>query len=149
MKCWHCASAGQEEKLCSIALTSGVSKVFTSLVKRRWLAYMVNNGLLNTAIQKVLVDDVPGCSEHHLKLLPILQEAQRRRKPVCVGWLDLANAFESIHHDLITFSLANYHIPQQIIESTGVQTPQWTIACHFHQVMDHCPHPPAAWSLPG
>ena len=82
---------------------------------------MVNNGLLNTAIQKVLVDDIPGYSEHHLKLLLILQEAQRRRKPVCVGWLDLANAFESIHHDLITFSLANYHIPQQIIESTGVR----------------------------
>ncbi len=29
-----------------IALTSCVSKMFTSLVKRRWLAYMVNNGFL-------------------------------------------------------------------------------------------------------
>ena len=32
-----------------IALTSCASKVFTSLVNRSWLAYMVDNGFLNTA----------------------------------------------------------------------------------------------------
>ena len=90
-----------------------MSKVFTSLVKRRWLVYMVNNGFLNTATQKASVDTVPGCSEHHLKLLPILWEAQRSQKSVCVGWLDLANAFRSMHH-LIAFSLAHY--PQQMIQ---------------------------------
>ena len=130
-----------------IALTSCASKVFTSLVKRRWPAYMVNNGFLNTATQKAFVDGVPGCSEHHLKLLPILREAQRRRKSVCVGWLDLAYAFGSMHHELITFSLAHYHVPQQLRQL--VSDLQWTIGCHFHQVMDHCPHPPAALTLPG
>ena len=65
-----------------IALTSCVSKVFTSLVKRRWLAY---NDFLNTATQKAFADDVPGCSEHYLKLLCILQEAERIRKSVCVA----------------------------------------------------------------
>ena len=34
--------------------------------------------LLNTATQKAFVDGVLGCSEHHLKLLSILREAQRR-----------------------------------------------------------------------
>ena len=120
-----------------IALTSCVSKVFTSLVKKRWLAYMVNNSFLNTATQKAFVDGVPGCSEHHLKLLSILREAQTRRKSVCVSWLDLANAFGSVHHDLITFSLAHYHAPQQMIElvselysglSAVVSTKSWTTA---------------------
>ena len=92
-----------------------MNKVFTSLVKRRWLAYMVNNGFLNTATQKAFVDTVPVCSEHHLKLLPILREAQRSQKSVCVGWLDLANTFRSMHH-LIAFSLAHYHTPQQMIQ---------------------------------
>ena len=88
-----------------IALTSCVSKVFTSLVKRRWLSFMVSNNFLNTATQKAFIDGAPGCSEHHLKLLAILREAQKRRKSLCVCWLDLANAFGSVHHDLIAFSL--------------------------------------------
>ena len=98
-----------------IALTSCISKVFTSLVKRRWLSYMLDNNYLNTATQKAFIDGVPGCSEHHLKLLSILREAQRRHKSLSVCWLDLANAFGSVHHDLITFSLAHYHAPPEMI----------------------------------
>ena len=118
-----------------IALTSCVSKVFTSLVKRRWLAYMVGNGFLNTATQKALVNGVPGCSEHHLKMLSIIREAQRRRKSLCVCWIDLVNAFGSVHHDLITFSLAHYHAPPEMIQlvsnlysglSAVVSTDAWT-----------------------
>ena len=117
-----------------IALTSCVSKVFASLVKRRWLVYMVNNSFLNTATQKASVDSVPECSEHHLKLLTILREAQRSQKSVCVGWLDLANAFRSVHY-LIAFSLAHYHAPQQMIQlvselysglSAVISTKSWT-----------------------
>ena len=66
-----------------------VSKVFTSLVKKRWLLYMVDNHFLNTATQKAFINGVPGCSKHHLKLLSILQEASRRRKSLCICWLDL------------------------------------------------------------
>ena len=93
---------------------------------------MVNNGFLNTATQKAFVDTVPGYSEHHLKLLPILREAQRSQKSVCVGWLDLANAFRSMLH-LIAFSLAHY--PQQMIQlvselyrglSAVISTKTWT-----------------------
>ena len=62
-----------------IAFTSCVSKVFTNLVKRRWLSFMMSNNFLNTATQKAFIDGVIGCSEHHLKLLAILHEAQRKR----------------------------------------------------------------------
>ena len=70
---------------------------------------MVNNHFLNTATQKPFINVVPCCSEHYLKLLSILQEAQRRRKSLCVCWLDLANTFSSMHHDLIIFALAHFH----------------------------------------
>ena len=120
-----------------IALTSCVSKVFTSLVKRRWLSFMVSNNFLNTATQKAFIDGVPGCSEHHLKLLAVLREAQKRRKSLCVCWLDLANAFGSVHHDLIAFSLAHYHAPPEMIRlvsnlydglTTVISTDKWTTA---------------------
>ena len=94
-----------------IALTSCISKVFTNLLKKRWLSFMVGNNFLNTATQKAFIDGVPGCSEHHLKLLTILREAQRRCKSLSICWLDLANAFDSVHHELIAFSLAHYHAP--------------------------------------
>ena len=96
---------------------------------------MVNNHFLNTATQKAVINGVPGCSEHHLKLLSIFQEARRRRRSLCICWLDLANAFGSVHHDLITFALAHYHAPPEFIQlvtniynglTAIVSTKSWT-----------------------
>ena len=67
--------------------------------------------------------------------LNTIREAQRRRKLVCVAWLDLANAFGSVHHDLIAFCLAHYHAPQQTTQlvselygglSEFISTKSWT-----------------------
>ena len=98
---------------------------------------MVDNHFLNTAIQKAFINGVPGCSEHHLKLLSILEEVTRRHKSLCICWLDLANAFGSVHHDLITFALAHYHAPPELIQlvtniydglTAVVSTKSWTTA---------------------
>ena len=80
---------------------------------------------------------MPGCFEHHLKLLTIFQEAQRRCKSLCVCWLDLANAFGRVHPDLIVFSLAHYHVPPEMIQLVSylydgltavISTDKWTTA---------------------
>ena len=54
-----------------------------------------------------------GCAEHHLKLASILSEAKRRHKSLAVCWLDLANAYGSVHHSFIQFPLRYYHVPPQ------------------------------------
>ena len=70
-----------------IALTSCVSKIFTSLVKRRWLSFMVSNNFLNTATQKAFIDSVPGCSEHRLKLSSCFERLRGDARPsVSAGW---------------------------------------------------------------
>ena len=94
-----------------IALTPCIGKVFSSLLKQRWLSYMQGNGYLDTSTQKAFVDGISGCTEHHLKLLSMIKEAYQKHRSLCVAWLDLANAFGSVHHGLITFSLAHYHAP--------------------------------------
>ena len=99
-----------------IALTSCIGKVFSSLLKQRWLSYMLDNHYLNTSVQKAFVDGIPGCTEHHVKLLSIINEARRKHKSLCVAWLDLANAFGSVHHDLIRFSLNHYHAPPVMVD---------------------------------
>lgn len=78
-----------------IALTSSAR----SLPSEEKVAVMVSNNFLNATTQKAFIDGVPDCSEHHLKLLTIIWQPQRRRKSLCVCRLDLANTFGSVHHD--------------------------------------------------
>ena len=99
-----------------IALTSCIGKIFTSLLKQRWMTYMRANNYLNTTVQKAFVDGVPGCTEHHIKLLSMLNEARCKHKSLCVCWLDLANAFGSVHHSLIRFSFEHYHAPPEMVD---------------------------------
>ena len=56
----------------SIALTSCVGKLFTSILKNRWLEYMLGNNYLDRSIQKAFMTATPGCTEHHSKLGTIL-----------------------------------------------------------------------------
>ena len=77
---------------------------------------------------------VPGCTEHHLKLSSILAEACSAHKSLAVCWLDLANAYGSVHHSLIDFSLRHYKAPPQFLSviqslysglSARVLTAEW------------------------
>ena len=98
-----------------IALTPCIGKLFTTLLRNRWLRYMVANHYLDPSLQKAFMPTVPGCTEHHLKLSSILAEAHSNHKSVAVCWLDLANAYGSVHHALINFSLCHYHSPPQFL----------------------------------
>ena len=60
---------------------------------------------------------VPGCTEHHLKLSSVLAEAHSNHKSLAVCWLDLANAYGSVHHSLIDYSLRHYHAPPQFLSA--------------------------------
>ena len=61
-----------------IALTSCTGKLFTTILKTRWLEHMLDNGYLNRSIQKAFMTATPGCTEHHSKLANILSEAKRK-----------------------------------------------------------------------
>ena len=98
-----------------IALTPCVGKLFTTLLRNRWLTYMLVNGYLNPSLQKAFMPTVPGCTEHHLKLSSILSDARKKHRSLAVCWLYLANAYGSVNHSLIQFSLAHYHAPPQFL----------------------------------
>ena len=73
----------------------------------------MSNGYLDPSIQKAFMPTTPGCVEHHLKLAAILAEAKKKHKSLAVCWLELANAYGSVHHSLIQFSIKHYHAPPQ------------------------------------
>ena len=54
----------------------------------------------------------------HLDLLwwRALQDARSSQRNLCAIWIDLANAYGSVHHKLIDFSLNYYHMPPKCKE---------------------------------
>ena len=94
-----------------ISLTPSTGKLFTTILRDRWLSFMIQNKFLDQSIQKAFMPSTPGCIENHLKLMSVLSEARRNHKTVAVCWLDLKNAYGSVHHSLIEYSLKHYHAP--------------------------------------
>ena len=47
------------------------------------------------------------------------QEACQTHKPLALCWLDLANAFGSVHYQRICFSLKHYHAPASMITAVS------------------------------
>jgi hypothetical protein len=68
-----------------IALTPCIGKLFTAILKKRVLSYVISNAYLNTSIQKAFINAIPGCFEQKTKLSYAIQEArlQQRRIVVC------------------------------------------------------------------
>lgn len=96
---------------------------------------MTGNGYLDHSVQKAFMPSVPGCIEHYTKLAAAIKEAHARHKSLAVCWLDLTNAYGSVHHDLITFSLKHYGISDQFIAmavnlyrglSASIHTPSYS-----------------------
>ena len=96
-----------------IALTSCIGKIFTTVLQRRWLRFMLDNRFMDSSLQKAMLPAIPGCLEHHCKLAGLLADARHKHRSVAVCWLDLANAYGSVHHSLIDFTLKHYHAPDQ------------------------------------
>ena len=98
-----------------IALTSCVGKLFTSLLKNRWLSFITTNGYLDTSIQKAFLPGTPGCLEQYQKLSAAITEAHKKHRSLTVCWLDLANAYGSVHHGLIRYALGHYDAPPHFL----------------------------------
>ena len=118
-----------------IALTPSTGKLFSTILRNRWLDFMLSNGYMNRSIQKAFLRVTLGCTEHHLKLESVLAEARKKHKSLSICWLDLANAYGSVHHSLIEYSLDHYHAPAQFQHilsafytdlSASVSTTEWS-----------------------
>lgn len=98
----------------TISLLSVEGKIFFAVLAKRMSAYMTQNGYINTSIQKGGVEGFSGCLEHTGVLSQLIQEAKEKKGSLTVVWLDFANAYGSIPHNLIQVALDYYHIPSNI-----------------------------------
>ncbi|KAG1925127.1 hypothetical protein F2P79_025744 [Pimephales promelas] len=98
----------------TISLLSVECKIFFSVLAKRLTSYMTQNQYINTSIQKGGVPGFSGCLEHTSMITQLIQEAKQKKSDLTVIWLDLANAYGSVPHDLIQEGLDHYHIPMAI-----------------------------------
>lgn len=97
-----------------IALASTAGKIFLTVVADRLQRFMVRNSYIERVAQKGFLAGVPGCVEHTFVLYEALKEAKEHTRQIVVSWLDLANAYGSVRHNLIRFALDWYHVPKQV-----------------------------------
>ncbi len=95
----------------SIALLNVEGKIFFSILAKRLTSYLTSNGYIDTSCQKAGVPGFPGCVEHSAVIWEQIQRAKREKGDLHVVWLDLANAYGSVPHQLIEFALDFFYIP--------------------------------------
>ena len=96
-----------------VTMTNTDGKILLSVLASRALSYMKGNGYYDLAIQKGFINDMAGCAEHITMLSELLKNAKHANRQITVCWTDLENAFGSLRHDLIQFSLDWYHFPEE------------------------------------
>ena len=98
----------------TISLLNVEGKIFFSILAKRLTTYMVENEYLDTSVQKGGIPRFSKCIEHTNALTQLLHEARINHKNLTVVWLDLANAYGSIPHQLIKVALQHYHVPEHV-----------------------------------
>ena len=48
-----------------------------------------------------------------------MHDANKHQRSLTIAWLDLANAYGSVNHQLIKFALSHYHAPRELIALTS------------------------------
>ena len=67
-------------------------------------------------MQKGFIEKLAGCVEHSETLHHALLDARKSKLNTCVSWLDLANAYGSVRHSMILFTLEWYWVPAEFAE---------------------------------
>ncbi|KAK3735128.1 hypothetical protein RRG08_054480 [Elysia crispata] len=97
-----------------ISLLNVEGQIFFSVMASCLTKYLTENGYINTSVQKGGIPGVSGCLEHAKMIWEAIQRAKSEKLNLDVIWLDLANAYGSVPHQMIQLALSMYHVPEDI-----------------------------------
>ena len=95
-----------------ISLLNVEGKLFFSILSKRLEKHVYNNKLINSSIRKGCMEKVPGYWEHMSVVWDKLKSRKTERSNIAAIWLDIANAYGSVPHQLLFFALRRYGIPE-------------------------------------
>ena len=99
-----------------ISLLNVEGKIFFSVMAARLTKYLTENGYINSSVQKGGIPGISGCLEHSTMIWEAIQRAKSEKLNLDVVWLDLANAYGSVPHQMIQLALRMHHVPDNIRE---------------------------------
>lgn len=97
-----------------ISLLNIEGKIFFGVIAQRMTSFIMSNKYINTSVQKAGVPGFPGCLEHAEMIWGSIMSAKKTQSDLHVIWLDLANAYGSVPHELIDMALNYFHFPEKI-----------------------------------
>lgn len=118
-----------------ISKTACAGKIVLSIVSDRLQIFLVKNMYIPRKIQKGFLSGIAGCVEHSFMLFEAMKEAKEEKRQIVVSWIDLANAYGSVRHNLIQFALEWFHVPKEMQKlifnyyeklMAKVKTKEWT-----------------------
>ena len=99
----------------TISLLNVEGKILFSVLGKRMTTYMTSNSYVDTSIQKGWIPGFSGCVEHTSAISQLIKEAKETKGYFTCVWLDLANAYGSVLHELIKTAKSHYHIPAHVV----------------------------------
>ena len=99
-----------------ISVLNVEGRLFFTIYQEKMASYMLKNNYIKQGVQKAFLENVAGCIEHTTLLAEAIRDARERRRAICIVWIDIANAYGSVRHNLLQFALRWYHVPTSICE---------------------------------
>ena len=101
-------------KMRPISILNVEGRIFFSVLQKRLSRYLLQNNYVSRSVQKGFIEQTAGCIEHGIMVQSAIKYARDHKKPLCISWLDLANAFGSVSHNLVQFCFQWFHVPHSI-----------------------------------
>ena len=106
--------ASEIDKFRTISLLNVEGKIYFAMRADRLLKFVQDNEYIDSSIQKGGLPEISGCLEHTAILSQLIREAKAGKKNLVITWLDVANAYGSIPHNLIQTALQRAHVPEDV-----------------------------------
>ena len=97
-----------------ISLTSCVGKLFHQILSDRIANYFLRNKLIDPETQKAFLKGINGCMEHTFVMNELLANARNKKRTFHATFFDLADAFGSVEHNLIHYTMKRNRIPDPV-----------------------------------
>ncbi|KAK0139173.1 Retrovirus-related Pol polyprotein from type-2 retrotransposable element R2DM [Merluccius polli] len=102
------------DQFCQISLLNVEGKIFFSVVTQRLSVFLQKNNFVDTSVQKAGISGFSGCLEHANVIWHQVQTAKKEKKDLHVVFLDLANAFGSVPHEILWTAFNFFQVPEDI-----------------------------------
>ena len=98
----------------TISFLNVEGKLYKGDLARKLTKFAVRNEYIDRSIQKAGIPGVSGCLENSALLTQMIAEAKKKKKNLVLTWLDIANAYGTMPHQLVLRALEEAHVPKEV-----------------------------------